>query len=75
MQCAGARKLARSRSGGPGLEICLTREVDVEQLELLRRLQQLRSANPEARGRRDAPAHEIVACTLKLVQRARFGGA
>ena len=71
-QCAGARKLACSGSGGPGLEIGLTRKVDVEQLELARRLQQLRSANPEARGRRDPPAQEIDACALKLVQTARF---
>ena len=40
-QCAGARKLARSQSGAQGLEIGLTREVDIEQLELLRFAQQL----------------------------------
>src|SRR5207244_3668753 len=47
----GAVKLARSRGGTPRLEIRLAREVDVERLELPRRLQQLRGANPEARGR------------------------
>jgi hypothetical protein len=70
----GARKLARSQGGAPRLEIGLAREVDVEQLELLRRLQQLRSANPEARGGRDPRAQQIDACALKLVNMPHFGG-
>src|SRR6185503_6635527 len=69
----GARKLARSQSGAPRMEVGLARKVDVERLELPRGLQQLRSGAAGARGRGDPTAYQIEARTLTLIQRPCFG--